>query len=135
MSTRQNIFGFVILLTFLNGCSSSRINNLQDQNTSRLTVGVVQKEIKIGMSGSDVLTVLGSPNIVSSDSKRREVWVYDKISTSIISNSASGFVFAGIVGGQDRSSSSRSSQRTLTIIIKFDEQGAVRDYTYHSSSF
>ncbi len=31
------------------------------------------------MSGAQVVTILGSPNIVSTDSERREVWMYDKI--------------------------------------------------------
>jgi len=46
-----------------------------------MTVGVVQRQVSVGMPGSAVLEALGSPNIVSTDEKRREVWVYDKIST------------------------------------------------------
>ena len=42
-------------------------------NENRLTVGSVQREIRVGMSGAEVAQVLGSPNIVSTDAKRREV--------------------------------------------------------------
>ena len=41
----------------------------------------MQREIKLGMSGADVAKVLGSPNIVTTDDERREVWIYDKFST------------------------------------------------------
>ena len=43
-----------------------------------LTVGTVQREIRIGMSGADVAQGLGSPNIITTDDQRREAWVYDK---------------------------------------------------------
>ena len=46
----------------------------------RLTVGKVQGEIKVGMAASQVAELLGSPNIVTTDEKRREVWIFDKIS-------------------------------------------------------
>jgi len=94
-------------------------------------VGVVQKEIKIGMPSSDVVLVLGSPNIVTTDDQRREQWVYDKVS-STVSASTSGvyLIFAGVSAG-----ASSSSQKTLTIIIKFDKEGKVRDFAYHNSKF
>ena len=47
----------------------------------RLTVGKVQGEVKVGMPASQVAELLGSPNIVTTDEKRREVWIYDKVST------------------------------------------------------
>jgi hypothetical protein len=46
-----------------------------------MTVGKVQKEIRVEMSSADVAQALGSPNIVSTDEERREVWIYDKIAT------------------------------------------------------
>ncbi|MDR0933534.1 MAG: hypothetical protein LBM56_00375, partial [Burkholderiaceae bacterium] len=54
---------------------------VQDDSTDRVTVGAVQKEIRIGMSGAEVAAALGSPNIVTTDEERREVWIYDKIAT------------------------------------------------------
>jgi len=46
-----------------------------------LTVGKVQGEIKVGMDAASVAQILGSPNIVSTDEQRREVWIYDEVST------------------------------------------------------
>jgi len=49
------------------GCSSAKYHREQVDAAQggKLTAGVVQKEIRIGMSGGDVASVLGSPNIVS----------------------------------------------------------------------
>ena len=54
----------------------------------QLTVGTVQREIKIGMSSADVVAVLGSPNMVTTDDQRRETWVYDRVSTNVSSSSS-----------------------------------------------
>ncbi|RLA12297.1 MAG: hypothetical protein DRQ59_07935, partial [Gammaproteobacteria bacterium] len=80
------IFAMVLSLTILSGCMSASQHRdaVQDDTGQKLTVGVVQKEIKVGMSGAGVLGVLGSPNIVSTDDQRREVWVYDKIATDYV---------------------------------------------------
>lgn len=127
----------VALLAVLSlvGCVSASKHADQVQNNGNISVGVVQKEIKIGMSGADVIETLGSPNIVSTDEKRREVWVYDKVATDIVHSSTSGWVFAVLAGGQSRSGATSQSQRTLTIIIKFDDQSLVRDFAYHTSKF
>ncbi len=141
------IFTLALLLTMLTGCmtASQHRSEVHDDSGDKLTVGVVQKEIKVGMSGSGVLEVLGSPNIVSTDEQRREVWVYDKIATDVVySNSGGGILVLGFasnvllggVGSYNRNAGAAStSQRTLTIIIKFDDDSKVRDFAYHSSRF
>lgn len=124
---------------------------VRDDTGDRLTVGKVQREIRIGMTNAEVVEVLGSPNMVTTDSKRRETWVYDKIATEHAYSTSSGGVSAlilggagsnglvgGGLGGADYSSgtgASSTSQRTLTIIIKYDENGRVRDFAYRQSSF
>src|SRR5229473_3244885 len=45
---------------------------VSDDWADRVTVGRVQKEIRIGMSGAQVAAVLGSPNIVTTDEQHRE---------------------------------------------------------------
>ena len=141
------IFTLALLLTMLTGCmtASQHRSEVQDDSGDKLTVGVVQKEINVGMSGAGVLEVLGSPNIVSTDEQRREVWVYDKIATDVVySNSGGGVLILGFasnvllggVGSYNRNAGATSTtQRTLTIIIKFDDDSKVRDFAYHSSRF
>jgi hypothetical protein len=99
------------------------------------------------MSGSEVMTALGSPNVVTTDEAGREVWVYDKFATDVVT-SESGWAIFGIGGGggsggggggglgaRGSSGAASSSQRTLTVVIKFDESKKVRDFAYHASRF
>lgn len=127
---------FFMSLSLL-GCESVGYHKTAVQNDAadRLSVGKVQKEIRVGMSGAQVIEALGSPNIVSTDEQRREVWVYDKIATDKAHSSSSGGVYALIIGFGSESSASSTSQRTLTVIIKFDKNSKVRDFAYHTSSF
>lgn len=101
----------------------------------RLTVGKVQAEIKVGQSGAEVAQILGSPNIVTTDEKRRETWVYDKISTERTEASRSSYGTLIILGANAGESRSATRQRTLTIVIKFDEQRMVRDFSYNYTQF
>lgn len=117
----------------ITGCAT---NEAQPQaGVTNLTVGQVQKEIRVGMSGAEVAQVLGSPNIVSSDENRHEVWVYDKISTQISQKAHSAGVWLLLIGAGGGGSHASQSQNTLTIVIKFDENKRVRDFSYHSSRF
>jgi len=67
----------------LTGCLSAaqHYRQLGATQDRALTVGLVQKEIRVGLSQADVASVLGSPNIVTRDSRNRETWIYDKIAT------------------------------------------------------
>jgi len=97
-----------------------------------LSIAKVQKEIKIGMSSADVVLVLGSPNMVTTDDRRRESWVYDKVSTEgLVSTSMGAFFFSP----SDAKGTVSRTQKTLTIVIKFDEKGMVRDFAYNTSKF
>lgn len=146
------LFAMATILPLM-GCMSAHQHYEQTHGAQerKMTVGTVQKEIRKGMSAADVAETLGSPNIVTTDAEGREVWVYDKISTDVtyskdsgglgaalLIGSASGGVFGGGLGSADysRSAGARSkTQRTLTVVIKFDAQKKVRDFSYHSSRF
>lgn len=100
-----------------------------------LTVGTVQREIKVGMDAGSVAEVLGSPNIVTTDADGNEKWIYDKVSSDRVVESGG---FGGgiiIFGGSKSKATSSSTQRTLTIVIKFDENDLVRDVAYNYSQF
>jgi outer membrane protein assembly factor BamE (lipoprotein component of BamABCDE complex) len=139
----------VLLVLILSGCmsASDHRQDVQDDSGDRIGVGTVQKEIRIGMSGAQVAAALGSPNIVSTDEDRREVWIYDKFATEASYSNSSGGIQAlllGIggsvgggagLGGNRSAGASSASQRTLTVIIKFDENALVRDFAYHTSRF
>ena len=131
----------ITVIAVLSACTGAEHYN--PQADEQLTVGTVQKEIRIGMSGAEVAEVLGSPNIVSTDEDRNEVWMYDKISTQYVRADANAGILAigggssvgAVAGASGSQSSGATSQRTLTVIIKFDANGAVRDFAYHTSRF
>jgi len=149
----QRIFFLVLIATSIVSCISATQHRQDVSNTEadRISVGKVQREIRVGMSNAKVVEVLGSPNMVITDEKRREVWVYDKIATDHAYSTSSGGISALILGGvaggsgaggggigsgfSKNSGAASTSQRTLTIIIKFDEQNMVRDFAYRQSSF
>ena len=129
---------FVAVLTVLliTGCgATSHRAAVQDDSTDRMTVGKVQREIRVGISGAEVAQVLGSPNIVSTDEQRREVWIYDKIATDRAESTSVGGVNLLILGTSGSAGASSTSQRTLTVIIKFDNSGKARDFAYHATRF
>jgi hypothetical protein len=64
-----------------------------------MTVGIVQKEIRVGMSQADVALALGSPNIVTSDGSGKETWIYDKIASEASYSASSGGVSGGVGAG------------------------------------
>jgi len=124
-------YALIALLGLLTACAPIHYYEPMD----RLTTGIVQREIHIGMPASDVASILGSPNIVSLDEDRNEVWVYDKISCHVDSCSKGNGIWLLIVGASSESRHVRKSQRTLTVIVKFNQDKQVKDFTYHSSSF
>ncbi len=123
----QGLVCVAVVVLGLAACS-----NHQQAVSERVSVAQVQKSIAIGMPSSQVVEILGAPNIISTDAERREVWVYDKISSEVKKTMVGGVL--SIVFGVSQYHH-LSNQRTLTIIIKFDKHGLVRDFSYRNSSF
>jgi len=127
--------------------------------SGELTLGLVQSQIKNGMTQGEVAQAIGSPNIASKDRDGNMVWIYDKISseTETVSegdtkNKSSGFAvggggllgLGGILGAfgssQGKSSSKAKTRvetttKTLTVVIKFDKSSLVKATDYHMSQF
>jgi outer membrane protein assembly factor BamE (lipoprotein component of BamABCDE complex) len=145
MKTQMAALAVAILLS---GCMSAGEHRAAVQGEGdKLTVGTVQREIKIGMTGADVARVLGAPNIVTTDEERREVWVYDKVATDTVYSESRGGVLALVLAGSGSAAGAAApvysagagarstTQRTLTVIVKFDKESRVRDFSYHASQF
>lgn len=136
--------------------------NVNKQNNpsreQELTIGTVQKYIHNGMAQDEVALTLGSPNIVTQDANGKETWIYDKISSSItdrnknesyVENAMDARYFwhgiltlatLGLINKDVKPelkdvSQVVSTQKTLTIIVKFDSSNKVESYTYHMSKF
>jgi outer membrane protein assembly factor BamE (lipoprotein component of BamABCDE complex) len=145
-------FGFLIFL-LLSGCMTvaQHQRELHSTQEREMTVGIVQKEICVGMSQADVTTALGSPNIITRDSKGNETWIYDKIATEASFSRDSGglgggtgaggmagsVLILGLLGGiyYKEAGAASTTQKTLTVIIRFDKNGNVESFAYHASKF
>jgi outer membrane protein assembly factor BamE (lipoprotein component of BamABCDE complex) len=137
-----------ILILFSIGCTPAyHQERLTSSKEREMTVGLVQKEIRVGMSQTDVAEALGSPNIVTRDKNGKVSWVYDKIaseasySKSNVSGVAGGggttgnTLLLGLISGGYESGASSTTQKTLTVVIKFDQDHLVETFSYHSSKF
>jgi outer membrane protein assembly factor BamE (lipoprotein component of BamABCDE complex) len=129
------INGLFLSVFLFFGCATTSERQRGAESDEELTVGTVQREIRIGMSAAEVAEVLGSPNIVTTDEERREVWIYDKISSEVSYSERGGYGTLILIGGGSSSGKKSTSQKTLTIIIKYDEESKVRDFAYHTSRF
>ena len=90
-----------------------------------------------GMNQTEVLEVLGSPNIVTKNKSGNEVWTYDKVGSSQSSTSGVSatygqaqlnqgfwaFLFGGTTNSAQFDSSTES--KSLTAIITFDGNNTV----------
>ena len=116
-------------------CNAGRFyNETYNDEAQRLELGTVQKGIYEGMAQDEVACVLGSPNIVTSDKDKKETWIYDKIATEVRKSGSSGLILFCQTGA-DYVSRADVSQKTLTVIIKFDTDKKVESISYHSSKF
>jgi outer membrane protein assembly factor BamE (lipoprotein component of BamABCDE complex) len=94
-----SIISIAVVSIVISGCyPTSLVDQQKDMNAAKgegdnLSIGKVQKEIRVGMSSSDVVSILGSPNMVTTDDKRRESWVYDKVSTEGMASTSKGTGF------------------------------------------
>jgi len=87
--------------------------------------------IKGQTTQNEILEVFGAPNIMTKNKSDNEVWTYDKMSIETSSSEGYGTIIIGGVSGSRGS----VSTRTFTLIIEFDDNGIVRDYSCRSFAF
>jgi len=160
-------------LLILTGCENIQGPTVPQSN---LTPGKVQQNISKGMSSTEVIKALGSPNIITKDKTGKTSWVYDKVSTYhsktngglnyvrmnendfVVTGGilgAAGAVAAGIaessfllgvgatvaaIGAITYASTNddyeyKTEQKTLTIVLDFDENQRLENFSYMYSSF
>lgn len=119
---------------------------LQDAQGMSLSYGMIKKHLSIAhTTQADVLRLFGSPNNMTTSSSGIEMWVYDKVRTELSSNTQrdensigigiGGGTNKGVIGGSfgefSSSSSSNlvSSTNTLTVIMEFNKDNILTDYS------
>jgi outer membrane protein assembly factor BamE (lipoprotein component of BamABCDE complex) len=125
------------VLAAVAGCTSAAQHqqNLGSTAEREMTLGIVQKEIRAGLTQDEVINALGSPNIVTRDAEGRETWVYDKIASEASYSRSDAYGTILILGGGQAAGATSTSQKTLTVAIKFGGDQRVDTFSYHSSRF
>jgi len=96
----------------------------------------VQLNLQKGITTqNDVLEVFGPPNIVTRDSAGQEVWTYQRHARIASSESTRSYGTIILFGGSSRTSGFEQSSRTMTLIIKFDDEKRVSDFRSRTTSF
>lgn len=123
----------VVIALLLSGCVAPATHYVQ-ADTEKLTLGKAQMTLKKGMTQSEVVAELGAPNMVTRDRNGIETWVYDKSSTEAISTSSSATGTVLLLTAKGKESASQSTQRTLTLILKFKD-AVLNEFSYRPTSF
>ena len=117
-----------LLILTLGACSSYKYGTEGTAEKSNLTIGVVKSKVVKGETTQDeILKLFGSPNLVSKNKSNREVWSYNKMSVEHKAGSTDFFA------GQRASQS--SSSKSFDLIITFDENDIVADYSVVSTAY
>ena len=137
MGSNRALLATLLLAAVAAGCTSAAQHeqNLGSTAERAMTVGVVQKTIRAGLTQDQVVGALGSPNIVTRDAEGRETWVYDKVASEASYSRSQNYGTVLLLGGGNAAGAASTTQRTLTVAIKFGADQRVESFSYHSSRF
>ncbi len=126
----------VLAAANLFGCAARNGNSVKSESPSGLTHGNVQLTLQKGITTqNEVLETFGPPNIMTHDSSGQEVWTYQRHAT--LSESQSSGVYGTVIlfGAGSGTTGFEQSSRTMTLIIKFDDEKRVSDFRSMATSF
>ena len=137
MSTTRAVSTVLLAAALATGCTTAAEHQQQLGSTAerKMTVGIVQKEIHAGLTQDQVAEALGSPNIVTRDATGNETWIYDKIATEASYSRSEAYGTILILGAGTAAGATATTQKTLTVVIKFGHDRTVDTFSYHASTF
>jgi outer membrane protein assembly factor BamE (lipoprotein component of BamABCDE complex) len=118
------------------GCSSPSVPPLietKSKEVEKISVASAQK-LKVGDGATEVIKVLGSPNIITKSKSGNESWVYDRVSEHfelIQSSGKDGFIFSRSTEQTRRA----SSTKTFIVVVDFDEKNLISNIAYRFTQF
>lgn len=125
-------FQVVLSCTLLVGIASCASPSNKPEQKSNLTMGTVKSQIEKGKTNqAEIIKLLGSPNITTKNRQNDEVWTYSRQSTDSESGAHG---WSAIFAGSNKAFSSTASS-TFDLIITFDKNDVVKDYSVVSSQF
>ena len=113
------------------GCKATSETPLLDskaQEAEQLSVASAQK-LKVGDSATDVIKVLGSPNIITKSKSGNESWVYDRVAEHyelIQSDAREGFLFYK----SSQTIRTASATKTFIVVVDFNQNNLVSNIAY-----
>lgn len=149
--------GCLATAVFLGGCASvpppaQPPTPVAVETPSPLSYGAITATVKKGITTqADLIGLFGGPNITTLDSDGSETWVYERTASETSTSSQAdvavqarnldvffglGFVGKGTVAAQSsgRATVTRSI-KSLTVIIKFNQDKTVKDFSARASYF
>lgn len=132
----------VLLISFLFAMVSCA--SQQEQKHNPFDPLTLDRLLVVGKTQQgQILKELGSPNIVSKDSKKGEVWTYTRMSYDHGSSHADvGLLALGAVAGMwflpgisGGSSSSSSSSKSMDLVLSFAEGDLLSDYSIVKTTY
>ena len=131
----KNLIYLALIAFVVSGCATSRTTGEQAEK-SKLTPGMVKQHIIKGQTTqNELISLFGSPNIITNDKNGNEVWTYSKQSSSADSGSKGFGWSALVIGGSNASAYSNTSTNTFDLVITFTKNNIVKDYSVVSSKF
>ena len=131
LKTIKLLFPFFVILSFT-FCATIPQDN-DEAHGSKLTVGMVKKEIKKGITNqAEIMQIFGAPNLVTKNRKGDEVWNYNRMSFKSVSTRGDS-LFLFYSGGSKAVAS--TTTKSFDLIIIFDENDIVKDYSVIAASY
>ncbi len=114
---------------FIVSCNSYKYGASNEPlEKSNLTFGIVKsKIIKNETTQDEIIKLFGSPNIITKNKSNNEVWSYNKMSVQQKTGNTDYFF------GQKASQS--SSNQSFDLIITYNDNNVVIDYSVISTTF
>lgn len=134
MKNKQNVITIALIcvsIPLVFGCATFPKENVPNQR-SNLTMGTVKKEVRKGVTTqAEIIQLFGSPNLVTKNRANDEIWNYNKMSYQAMSGADGGSL---IFWGGSRAMTSTTT-KSFDLIITFDENDIVKDYSVISTSY
>jgi len=132
MKTRIMTSFFIIFLIFaIYGCATFPKESEPAQK-SDLTFGIVKSKIIKGeTTQAEILKIFGSPNIITKNKQDDEVWNYSRMSYKTVTGSDG----ASVIFWSGSRAMTTATTKSFDLIIIFDENDIVKDYSVISAEF
>lgn len=132
MKTKIGLLLFLIFSISLIYSCATYPKEYEPTQSSNLTVGTVKTTVIKGVTTqAEILEIFGAPNIVTKNRNNEEVWNYNRMSFRSVTG-ADGAVVLFWSGSR---SMSTATTKSFDLIIIFDENDVVKDYSVISASF